>query len=222
MTLPLKHSFSMIIAGPSMAGKSQWVANLLRYRDTMISPSPVKTYVCYSEWQPLYNELRDIEFHQGLIDVETLDSSIPKLIIFDDLMDSCDQKVSQIFTKHAHHRNISCVWICQNLFHKDKHMRTMNLNSSYLVLFKNPRDINQISFLSRQMYPTGQTKFLSEAFRDATSVPFGYLFIDLKQETEDLLRIRTGVFPHEKTYIYMPKCASSSLPKYSLNCKDHD
>ena len=94
-------------------------------------------------------------------------------------------------------------------------MRTISLNASYIILFKNPRDINQISHLARQMFPPKQSNFLQQAFRDATAIPHGYLFIDLKQETNELLRVRTGIFPEEKTYIYMPRQNVSSLPRYT-------
>jgi len=215
MTLQLKHPFSAIIAGPSMAGKSQWVANLLKHNQMMVSPSMEKIVICYKEWQSLYDELTNVEFHQGVIDVDTLDKSIKKLIIFDDMMEQVSEKIAEIFTKHAHHRNISVVFITQNLFHKSPHIRTMNLNASYLVLFKNPRDVNQVSYLARQMYPSGQSKFLVNAFKDATAVPYGYLFIDLRQDTHDLVRIRTGIFPDQKTYIYIPKYSSTSLSRYT-------
>ena len=39
MTLPFLHPFSTIIAGPSQAGKSQWIAKLLKYRNQMIEPT---------------------------------------------------------------------------------------------------------------------------------------------------------------------------------------
>ena len=80
----------------------------------------------------------------------------------------------------------------------------MSLNSHYLVLFKNARDATQISHLAGQMYP-GKSKFMIEAYRDATSSPFSYLLIDLKQATEDKLRLRTNIFPGETTYVYVPK-----------------
>ena len=35
------------------------------------------------------------------------------------------------------------------------------------------------------MYP-GHVRFLQEAFGDATSEAYGYLFIDLKQETQNI------------------------------------
>ena len=34
-----------------------------------------------------------------------------------------------------------------------------------------------------------------EAFKNATSAPYVYVLIDLKQETDDKLKFRTGIFP---------------------------
>lgn len=220
MALPLKHPFSAIVAGPSMAGKSQWVAKLLKYRDVMITPKPEKVILCYMEWQPLYDTLEDVEFHRGMIVIDTLDKTTPKLLILDDMMEQCDQSMCELFTKGVHHRSLSTIFLCQNLFYKTQHMRTMNLNTSYLVIFKNPRDKTQVDHLSRQMYPKGKSSFLVDAFKDATDRSYGYLFIDLKQETEELMRIRTGIFPDEPNYLYMPKCSSSSVQRYSLDRKD--
>jgi hypothetical protein len=47
---------------------------------------------------------------------------------------------ASLFTKKSHHRNISVMYIEQNLFHKGKNHRTISLNAHYMVLFKNPRD----------------------------------------------------------------------------------
>ena len=80
----------------------------------------------------------------------------------------------------------------------------MNLNSHYLVLSKNPRDVGQISILGRQTFSNG--KFLEESFKDATSRPYGYLLVDLKPDTEEQLRVRTNIFPDEvPQYVYVPK-----------------
>lgn len=223
MSLPLKHPFSAIVAGPSQSGKSVFTSKLLLHRDTMIVPKPEKVYFCYSEMQPLYDTIKNVEFHKGVLDINTLDTTVRHLIIYDDLMDKCTGTIAEAFTKHCHHRNLSVVFISQNLFNKGPDMRNMNLSSSYLVLFKNPRDANhQINCLSRQMYPAGQVRFMQEAFRDATSVPHGYLFVDLKQDTLELLRLRTGIFPTDKTYIYTPSCSTSSLKHYTSQCTDHE
>ena len=74
-------------------------------------------------------------------------------------------------------------------------------------MFKNPRDHLQIANLARQMYP-GRSQFLIEAFEDATKASHGYLLIDLKPDTDDQLRIRTGIFPSDKLIVYVHKGAS--------------
>jgi hypothetical protein len=81
----------------------------------------------------------------------------------------------------------------------------MSLNAHCIVLFKNARDATQVAVLARQMYP-GRSQFLVEAFKDATEKPYGYLFIDLKPDTEEKIRVRTNIFPDdEKHYVYVPK-----------------
>jgi hypothetical protein len=120
-------------------------------------------------------------------------------------MHETNESVTQIFTKGSHHRNLSVVYLTQNLFHSSRHNRTINLNTHYLILFKNPRDVTQISYLARQMYPTNP-KFLIESFQDATSKAYGYLFIDLKPETEETLRVRANIFDDDDAnYAYVPK-----------------
>jgi hypothetical protein len=187
----------------------------------MIVPTPKNIYYCYQEWQPLYDTIIQVQFYKGMIDIEELNPDEPNLIICDDMMEQCDQRIAEVFTKHSHHRNLSLLFLTQNLYQKGQRMRNMNLNSSYLVLFKNPREINQISYLARQMYPPELARFLQQAFVDGTSQPYGYLLIDLKQNTPDLVRVRTGVFPDERTYIYTHKSISSSLAKYSPTVLDH-
>ena len=71
----------------------------------------------------------------------------------DDLMTSTDDMVVDIFTKISRHRNLSVVYLTQNLFYKNKRTRTLSLNSHYVVLFKNARDATQVPYVERQMYP---------------------------------------------------------------------
>ena len=80
----------------------------------------------------------------------------------------------------------------------------MSLNAHYITLFKNPRDVTQVATLARRMY-VGRSKFLVEAFNDATSKPFGYLLIDLKPDTPDNIRVGTNIFLDERNYVYVPK-----------------
>ncbi len=66
-----------------------------------------------------------------------------------------------------------------------------------MVLFKNVRDKSQIAYLARQIYPTNW-KHMVEAYADATSQAYSYLFIDLKPTTDDKHRLKACIFPDDK------------------------
>ena len=205
MDVRLQHPFTCTIAGPTQSGKTQFVVRLIKDANELITLPPENIVYCYGEFQPLFAKLPGVEFHEGLPEVERFDGRRRVLLIIDDLMNEADETVCKLFTKLSHHRNVSVVFLTQNLFHKSPHVRTMNLNTHYLVLFKNPRDATQVATLARQMYP-GKSKFLLEAFEDATKEPYGYLLIDLKPETDEKYRIRTNIFPDDdRQYAYVPR-----------------
>ena len=99
---------------------------------------------------------------------------------------------------------MSVLYLTQNLFYNGKHTRTSSLNAHYLVLFKNVRDTTQVANLARQMFP-GQSHFMLDAFRDATSIPFGYLLVDLRPDIFERCKLRTNIFPGETHYVYVKK-----------------
>jgi hypothetical protein len=50
------------------------------------------------------------------------------LLIIDDFMNEVNQNVCSIFTKLSHHRDVSVIFLTQNLFHRNKHVRTRALH----------------------------------------------------------------------------------------------
>jgi hypothetical protein len=205
MNVRLKHPFTCAVARPTGCGKTQLIFRLIRHASQVIDPLPQKIVYCYGEFKPLFSEFPDVEFQEGLPDVGRFDGRYRCLLILDDLMNEANQNVCDLFTKLSHHRDVSVVFVTQNQFHRNRFVRTMNLNTHYLVLFKNPRDANQVSVLARQMYP-GRSKFVVEAYKDATKTPYGYLLIDLRPETDESYRIRTNIFPDDdRQYAYVPK-----------------
>ena len=73
-------------------------------------------------------------------------------------------------------------------------MRTSNLNTQYIVVYKNPWDKGQASFLGRQMFPSKWKSFIV-ALEDATKEPYSYLIDDLKPDTPKEFRLRSNIFP---------------------------
>ena len=198
------HPFTSIVSGPSGSGKTVFVKRVVEHAGTLIHPPPERVVWCYGEWQPLYDALPGVHFTEGVPSPSDFDPSQRTLVIVDDLMAEADEGVTKLFTKGSHHRNISVMYIVQNLFHKAKDHRTISLNAHYLVLFKNPRDVSQITTIAKQMAP-GRVPYVREAFQDATRDPYGYLLVDFKQSTPDHLRLRTHIFPGEVQFAYLPK-----------------
>jgi uridine kinase len=200
--MPWVHRFTSVIAGPTGSGKSMFVRRFVHNIKHMMTPKPDRILWCYGEYQTLYGTVEGIEFQQGLPDLDNLDPREKHLIILDDLMDQTDQRVASLFTKKSHHKNISVMYIVQNLFHRGKHYRTISRNAHYMVLFKNRTDVSQIMALAQQMYPR-RTQYFMEAFVRATARPHGYMVIDMKQNTPDILRLRTFIFPGKEQKAYV-------------------
>ena len=204
--MKLLHPFTCIVSGPSGCGKSSLVKSIIQH--DVIEPRPNNIVWLYAEDQPLYQSMKNVEFIQGIPeDLETrFQRRHNNVLILDDLMTQChsDERLTRLFSVGSHHKNLSIIFIIHNLFHYGKEMRTVSLNSHYIILFKNPRDRLQISTLARQMYP-GQSQFLIEAFQDATKEAYGYIIIDLKPTTTDKLRIRSGILPTDRQLVYVHK-----------------
>ena len=200
----LRHPFTSIVSGPTMSGKTSWVSRLLTNLHNIDTVIP-DIVICYGEWQPAYEKMKPLcRFVQGMIDPDDLDPSVPHLVIIDDLMDSQDRRIETFFTRIAHHRNCSVIYIVQNLFNQGKGHRTCSLNCQYLVIFKSPRDLSQIKVLEHQMFP-GKKNFLVDSYNDATEKPYHYLFIDLKPDSPTHLRVRGRVLDEESQDVYLPK-----------------
>jgi len=199
-----KHPFTATVTGPTSCGKTQWTLRFIKHVNQMVSPKIDHILWCFGVYQDIFNDQKNIEFHDGIPNENMFDGKRRILLIIDDLMSKTDDRIENLFTKLSHHMNVSVLFLTQNLFFKSKQARTISLNSHYIVVFKNARDAMQISNLARQMYP-GNSKFMVEAFKDATSGPYGYLLIDMKPYTEETYRLRTNIFPGETHYVYVRK-----------------
>lgn len=208
----LIHPTTCMIAGPTGCGKTRFVVRMLLSKQ-MIKPMPNRIVWVYGEWQPLYEELKgslNIEFRKNNVDVELYESFSAQdvnLLILDDQMSTSStaqkKNMLQLFTQGSHHRNLTIIYIVQNLFDQGSTCRTISLNSQYMVLFKNPRDTAQIRYLALQVYPKYH-KFLVDSYSDATHSSYSYLFLNLTQSCPEWLRVSTHIFPDEENEIYIP------------------
>ena len=176
------------MAHPSETRKSQLIYNWLKI--VTVQPKFDKNYFFYQDSQPLYNvmqkEIENLEFVQG-VNFEITDSlknnGTKYLLIFDGSCEEiCNSKAFVDIANAGRHRGLSTNNIKHNLFHQSKLGRDVELPSTHIVLFKSPRDVMQVTTLSTQL---GLGSELVDWYRDATSVPFGHLLIDLSPRSDD-------------------------------------
>ena len=120
---------------------------------------------------------------------------------------SGNQLVENLFT-NGRQLNLSVVFVSQNLFYTRKKCRTISLNSTYIVVFKNPRNQSQIHPLACQMFPS-KPKFLQAAYEEETKDPYRYLFLDFHPNSPGFARARGNIFPYDlledPCCLYLPK-----------------
>ena len=80
-----------------------------------------------------------IEFVEGIPRALEQDSYFDvkkqNLIVFDDQMidASKEKRIVNLFTRGSHHRNISVIYILQNIFHHGEGSRSISQNGYYLT-----------------------------------------------------------------------------------------
>ena len=136
----------------------------------------------------MQKEIENLEFVQG-VNFELIDSlknnGTKYLLIFDDSCEEiCNSKAFVDLATTGRHRGLSTIYIKHNIFHQSKLGRDVELQNTHIVLFKSPRGVMQVTTLSTQL---GLGSELVYWYRDATSVPFGPLLIDLPPRTDDRL-----------------------------------
>ena len=193
------------LVGPSETGKSQLIYNWLR--DRTFQPKLEKIHFFYQQSQTLYDVMQkkngSLEFVQG-VKLEIVDSlknnGTKYLLISDDSCEEiCNSKAFVDIATAGRHRGLSTFYIKHNMFHQTTVGRDVELQNTHIVLFKSLRDVKEVSTLSAQL---GLGSELVAWYRDATSVPYGHLLVDLSPRTHDRLRCctNTGSIP-SKFYI---------------------
>ena len=190
--IQLKAPFTSMVIGPTGSGKTHFVFKLLKSAKDICSVAPERIIYCYGAWQPLFEQYVDeMNFKDGLIDA----SDVPNdgkhtIMVIDDLMTELakSKEAVDLFTKHSHHKNISCIFIVQKMFGSTPEMRAVSANSHHMFVFKNPRDASSITHLAKQMFP-GNVRFLQEAYEDATKKPYTHLMLNMHQSTPANARV---------------------------------
>ena len=154
-------------------------------------------YFLYQHSQLSYDvtqkENERLEFLQG-VNFEFIDSlknnGTKYLLIIDASREEiCTSKAFVDLANTGRHQVLSKAYMKHKIFHQSKLGRDVELQNTHNVLFQSPRDVMQVTTLTTQL---GLGSELVDWYRDATSVPFCHLLIDLSPWTDDRLRYCTN------------------------------
>ena len=140
--------------------------------------------------------------------IETLSNS---LLIFDDSCEEIyeDKRFAKIATS-GRLKNVHVIFVKHNLFQQSKHSKTIDLNTTHVILFKSPRDVNQITYFGNQL---NNARFLKDCYNKATEEnPYGHLLVDLDPKTSDCLRYCSNIAEPGPSIFYLPSSKAVITP----------
>ena len=196
-----KPPFRMVIAGPSMSGKTRFLINTLADLPkwdnvVLMSPEMSAEQDDYKTLEKQYGtekvmrivglpneELTKILFEQ-LDEGKKLNQT--SLFIIDDLMEDAKKSkfISNLATAACHHLGISFVLIQQTIMLANIG-RTVRLNSDYIIVFSIPMDKRAFTYVAQQMEPD-HWKEITDKYKEVTAKPYQPFIIDIKSFRDGL------------------------------------
>ncbi len=207
----------MLICGPTMSGKSTFALELIRNRSVVYDKTFERIIYALPEdsihlhqafIESLKNIYPAIEIVEGLPNINELhikDDKVAKLLIIDDMMQATfgSRNMLDLITKDSHHCNCSLAVTCQNIFIPTRYGRTFVRNCSEKVIFFDKTDANQLSILSRQIFPR-HPFFLQQCFdwifSNRRDDPLKYILIDSSSLSHLPYNavVRSCIFPNKQ------------------------
>ena len=122
-------------------------------------------------------------------------------MVIDDLyQDAWEDETFLNLIVAGRHRNIHLRTLRHNIYQRAKNLKTIDLKVTQMILFKNPRDVEQIGVLGRQL---GDRELLVAANKRATLKRFGNLLIDLDPETDPKLKYCSNCSGDQPSVFYI-------------------
>jgi len=156
------------VYGPSQCGKSTFIYNLLKFRESVFSDTfdhiiycmPENTHGSRTAYVTALREIcPNIYVHEGLPDTATSSFSVnnpteKKLFIYDDLAHSLltTRASIELMIQNSHHLNISVIYTSQNYFQKSEDGKTFQRQLTVKIIFEDRSDSTVLTNISRVVF----------------------------------------------------------------------
>ena len=209
----LEKPFRLIVGGGSGSGKTEFVKRLVN-ENHFSSPFDKLVY-CYPDYlgdcPTEFDQI--VEYQPGLCDL-TYFAGLPKnsLVILDDMMSECGNSdvIMKLFSVIARKKNLSLIFIVQNIYNQSKQFRNIRLNATNFVLFKffSATDVNKRFLRDISCNELITKRQLDKVYAEK----FAYIFIDLHpQRHSEFCTIRSNIF--DRNYTLFHKMEFIAIPK---------
>ena len=209
----LQKPFRVLISGGSGAGKSTLMETLVN-KNHFSSPFD-KIYYLYPEYleEPpvLFEPI--VDYMPGLPDLNFF-SAISKnsLIIIDDLMSECgkSEEIMKLFSVVARKRNLSIIFLVQNIYDCSRQFRNIRLNATGFFLFNNYAAMNVNRRLLRDL---GLNNLIPKTlFEKIYSQAYSYIYVDISPGRQSKFSVvRSNIF--NKNFSVYNKMEYIAIPK---------
>ena len=200
-------------------GKSTIILSILKDADIVLTPKPVRIYVMYSIYQPIYQQLRDHLLPKGIDvvldehkiitdkilkeeyaipDPTDKDKYLPIVIFYDDAIPIIRSNTIADTVCKSRHVNASIFMAIHKLYLPFEATKIVNQNAFYIIFVNSKRTRSQVKQLGIQL---GRMKSIVSAFDQQTTEPYTYILIDLFPDSPFLIRSNVVNINHQIVYI---------------------
>lgn len=215
-----------LIAAPTGTGKSSLVAKIIENYDQTIKGTFSRIlWVHGSLYEPIFDQIQTriaekqqtgrgaitLEFSQRPLDeifkngcIELRDT----VCIIDDLYDEAtgNKLVSELFTRHSRHLNITVILVTQNPFSKQRFSTTIRRNLTYIILlYSGGGGANQqtLQMIGKTYFALDYRFFMAIA-KNALQNPYDMLILNFSLNADNRCRFYTSLLPEiEPCYVYI-------------------
>ena len=156
MSIKFIGNSNILVIGASGSGKTTAVLKIVR--NQLFDPKPDHIFYLYGAYQQEFDDWKKDKTNPKITFISGLDLSVVdqykdghKLLIIDDLILQLNKDLAQHFIAGSSHKNTTTIFISHSLYLNNELYRLISNNSQYIMLFKNKRNLSQVSRLGRQI-----------------------------------------------------------------------